>query len=81
MIKYVKWLAHEILPLIDDTTKNNEKEREAMGTLRLTLQDVYRQDRLDVIDNYPILNGGRECFALIKKFEIRKYNKELSYFI
>ena len=81
MIKYVKWLAHEILPLIDDTTKNDEKEREAMGTLRLTLQDVYRQDRLDVIDNYPILNGGRECFALIKKFEIRKYNKELSYFI
>jgi len=41
---------------------------------------VYRQDRLNVIENYPILSGGRECYALIKKFEIRKFNKEFLFF-
>jgi hypothetical protein len=81
MIKYVTWLAHEMLPCIDDTTKEDEQERQALGSLRESLRDVYRLDRLAVIENYSILSGGRECFALIKKFEIRKYNKELCYFI
>ena len=81
MIKYVTWLAHELLPCTDDTMKEDENEREAMGSLRLSLRDVHRQERLTVIENYPILASGRECYALIKKFEIRKYNKELCYFI
>ena len=80
MIKYVTWLAHEMLPCADDIEKN-EPEREAMGQLRKSLRNIYRQDRLEVIENQPIFSGGKECYALIKKFELRKYNKEMSYFI
>lgn len=76
MIKYVKWLANEMLPVVDDS---NELHPEALGELRTSLREEYRKERMDIINNAPI-DVHRDCNALLKKFENRKYLKDYLYF-
>lgn len=76
MLKYVQWLAHEMLPLVDDS---NEANPESLGQLRISLRNQYRNERIEIITNAP-LDVQKECNALMKKFENRKYVKDYLYF-
>jgi hypothetical protein len=76
ILKYVAWLAHEMLPVADDIGDENP---EALGEIRASLRDQHRKDRLEVVNNAPF-DSSKECMALLKKFENRKFAKEYSYF-
>lgn len=76
MLKYVAWLAHEMLPVADDIGDENP---EALGLIRASLRDQHRKDRLQIIDNAPV-DSTKECVALLKKFENRKFIKEYNFF-
>lgn len=76
MLRYTAWLAHEMLPVADDL---NDENPEALGFLRMSLRNQYRKERMDIVVNAP-LDSNKECFALMKKFENRKFAKDYIFF-
>jgi hypothetical protein len=77
MIKFVQWLANEMLPNIDDT---NELHPESLGDIRLSLRQQYREERMSILLSHPI-DLHRECNNLLRKFENRKYAKDYLFFL
>lgn len=77
MIKYIQWVAHEMLPVVDDS---NEVNPESLGHLRVSLRNQYRIERMEIISDATIDNL-KECNALLKKFENRKFSKDIIYFL
>jgi hypothetical protein len=76
MIRYIGWLAHEMLPVIDDS---NEANPEALGLLRTSLKEKYRRERMELVLTAPI-DTNRDCNALLKKFQNKKLESLYVYF-
>lgn len=79
MIQYVLWLCLEYLPCKDDSKAASEEEAALLGPLRKSIQKREREFRTSLLKTRPI-DDPRECNALLKKFENRKFIKEYIFF-
>ena len=75
LVRYIRWLALEFLPLKDDANHPNPA---ALGELRESVRDAEREARMQLIANAD--TDVRACLKLLKVFEQRKSRREFEYF-
>lgn len=75
LVKYIRWLALEHLPLKDDKDAANPS---LLGELRESVRDREREERMSLVASTEI--DPKACSKFLKIFEQRKCRREYEYF-